>query len=80
MARKQRGVVAAVSLAAGLIGAGGCSHPRIVTNTSVARGQMKILYQENKTFGRTEQGIIKCDVGGDGSLTNCRRMALKLED
>ena len=42
--------------------------------------EMKILYQERKTFGRTEQGIIKCDVGNDGALTNCRRMAVKLED
>jgi hypothetical protein len=56
--------------------AGGCaSSPRVVTAITSSRDQIKFLYVEG-----SDQGVIKCKVGGDGSLTQCRQMAVTFED
>jgi hypothetical protein len=55
---------------------GGCAaSPRVVTAITSSRDQVKFLYVEG-----SDQGVIKCKVGGDGSLGQCRQMAVTFED
>ena len=81
MRSSQRGWLAGVTLlATATLGLGACSHPRIVTYSSVTRASMKLLYREAQSFGPADVGIIKCDATPDGALSNCRRMAVQLEE
>lgn len=66
----------AVSLLVGIASMiGGCASPRVVTAVTSSRDQIKFLYVEG-----SDQGVIKCNVAGDGALAGCRRMAVSLED
>jgi hypothetical protein len=66
----------AVALLVGLASMiGGCASPRVVTAVTSSRDQIKFLYVEGN-----DQGVIKCNVAGDGALSSCRRMAVSLED
>lgn len=81
MRSSQKGWLAGLTLiATGVVSLGGCSHPRIVTFSSVSRSSLKLLYREAQTFGPADVGIIKCDAAADGALSNCRRMAVQLEE
>lgn len=54
----------------------GCgSSARVVTAITSSRDQIKFLYIEG-----SDQGVIKCKVAGDGSLGECRQMAVVYED
>ena len=65
-----------VALVAGLAAVlGGCASPRVVTAITSSRDQIKFLYVEG-----SDQGVIKCSVGADGALSQCRRIAVSLED
>lgn len=60
----------AVSAATGCAGS-----PRVVTAITSSRDQVKFLYIEG-----SDQGVIKCKVGGDGTLGQCRQMAVTFQD
>lgn len=54
----------------------GCaSSPRVVTAITSSRDQIKFLYIEG-----SDQGVIKCKVGGDGALGQCHPMAVSFQD
>jgi len=54
----------------------GCTPPaKIVTHISSARDQIKFLYQQGAA-----QGVVKCQVGPDGALAQCRNMAINVDD
>jgi hypothetical protein len=54
----------------------GCgASPRVVTAITGSRDQIKFLY-----FEGSDQGVVKCKVAGDGTLSACRRMAVVYED
>lgn len=60
----------------GLALMGGCaSSPRVVTAITSSRDQVKFLYVEGN-----DQGVIKCKVGGDGALGQCRQMTVTYQD
>ncbi|HVJ88544.1 MAG TPA: hypothetical protein VM580_01995 [Labilithrix sp.] len=64
------------ALVAGLAAVlGGCAHPRVVTAITSSRDQIKFLYVEG-----SDQGVIKCSVGADGALSQCRNIAVSLEE
>lgn len=54
----------------------GCAGPRYVAASTGSKGQVKFLW----TDGGGDQGIVKCDVAGDGDLNKCREINLVLED
>jgi hypothetical protein len=65
----------AATLLLGLAALGmGCTHARTVQAITMSRDQIKFLYSEGGT-----QGILKCQVAPDGSLSGCRQMTLALE-
>ncbi|APR78362.1 Hypothetical protein A7982_03709 [Minicystis rosea] len=56
--------------------AGGCAPPaKFVTAITNSHDQIKFLYVQGPS-----QGIVKCAVGPGGALTQCREMAVSLED
>lgn len=66
----------AALMALALSAMGGCaSNARVVTAITSSRDQVKFLYVEG-----SDQGVIKCKVGADGSLAQCRQMAVTFED
>ena len=69
------GALALVSTAAT-----GCTYPRVVRGITSRGDSVKFLYQQNKFLGSTEQGVIRCKVGAEGALSDCRNMTVTLED
>ncbi len=60
-----------------------CTGPKFVVRTTGTSSQMKMLYWQKKSFlffSWYSQGVVKCDIDDDGSLTNCREMELVFED
>lgn len=65
---------AAVTLAA--LTAGGCAAPaKVITAITHNNQQIKFLYVQG-----TSQGIIKCSIGAEGALSQCREMAVVLAE
>lgn len=64
------------ALAALVVLASGCASPRYIAASTGSKGQVKFLHIDNDG----EQGIVKCDVAEDGDLSNCRHVAVVLED
>jgi len=59
-----------------LLGGVGCAPPpKVVTQITSARDQIKLLVVQGR-----QQQVIKCQVAGDGALSNCRPMQLVLQD
>ena len=65
----------ALLLAVVVAGAFGCAKPRVITAITAARDQVKFLYREG-----SDQGILKCKVAADGSLTACKHMPVVILD
>ena len=63
----------------GLVGlalsATGCAQPKVITAVTSANDQIKFLYVEG-----SKQGVMKCKVGTDGALSQCRKMAVVFKD
>jgi hypothetical protein len=57
------------------LGAGCAPPPKVVTQITSARDQIKFLVVQGN-----QQQVIKCQVAGDGALSNCRPMQLVLQD
>ena len=73
---RARSIGRVVLMAVALSAMGGCaSNARVVTAITSSRDQVKFLYVEG-----SDQGVIKCKVGADGSLGQCRQMAVAFED
>ena len=53
----------------------GCSQPRVVRGITSRADQAKFLYIEGG-----DTGVVKCQLGTDGALSNCRQMTVSLED
>lgn len=53
----------------------GCSQPRVVRGITSRGDQAKFLYIEG-----SDTGVVKCQLGNDGALSNCRPMTVALED
>lgn len=54
----------------------GCAQPRVITNITSSGDQVKMIYAQKNT-GNT--GLIQCQQQPDGSLTNCRKVAITFE-
>lgn len=65
----------ALGLVAGGILAAGCASPKVVTNITSRPGQMKFLYQQS-----TEQGLVQCKTGSDGSIDQCANKPIVFKD
>ncbi|UQA62451.1 hypothetical protein [Polyangium aurulentum] len=57
------------------LGAGCAPPPKVVTQITSARDQIKFLIVQGD-----QQQVLKCQVAGDGALSNCRPMQLVLQD
>lgn len=58
-----------------LLGLAGCAPPpKVVTQITSARDQIKFLVVQGN-----QQQVIKCQVAGDGALSNCRPMQIVLQ-
>ncbi|MFT3765718.1 MAG: hypothetical protein QM820_09405 [Minicystis sp.] len=76
MGRTLDRIAIAAILAAIGIAAGGCAPPaKVVTAITNSREQVKFLYVQGES-----QGIVKCAVGPSGALSQCREMAVALEE
>ena len=64
------GVLVAIAL-----GAVGCGSPRVVRGITSRADQVKFLYIEGG-----DTGVVKCELGPDGALSNCRPMTVALDD
>lgn len=53
----------------------GCSSPRIVRGITSRADEVKFLYYEGG-----DTGVIKCRLGPDGVMAECRPMTVTLED
>ena len=62
-----------------LSAAAGCGGPRVCRGVTSRGDSVKFLYQPSK-FLSTEQGVIRCKIGVDGALSECRPMTVTLED
>jgi hypothetical protein len=58
-----------------LSGALGCTPPKVVTQITSARDQMKFLVVQGNS-----QQVVKCQVAADGALSACKPMQLVLQD
>ncbi len=67
-----------IALAAlGALGLSACAGPRIITSMSTTRdSKFRLLFYRNLGWGNTEQGVIDCDAGADGALSNCKPLTL----
>jgi len=54
---------------------GACSSPRLVRGITSRNDELKFLYYEGG-----DTGVIKCKIGADGALSECRPMQIALED
>lgn len=53
----------------------GCAGPRVIRGITSRSDQVKFLYtQDDKT------GLVRCQIGADGALSNCRDVAVVLEN
>ena len=64
------GILAAVAFASV-----GCGSPRVVRGITSRADQVKFLYVEGG-----DTGVVKCQLGTDGSLSKCHPMTVTLED
>ncbi len=59
----------------------GCAGPRIVTSMSTTRdGKFRVLYSRQLGMGGVEQGIIDCQAGEGGTLSNCAPITVAFAD
>ena len=63
-----------ILVAMGLV-AVGCGSPRVVRGITSRADQVKFLYIEGG-----DTGVVKCQLGADGSLSKCHPMTVVLED
>ena len=59
--------------------ASACATPTYVTGASSSQDTIKFTYRQAKFFAPTEEGVIKCEVQPDGTLTNCRKMSIMVD-
>jgi hypothetical protein len=69
MARKATLVIALLALGTG------CGAPRVVRGITSRGNEIKFLYQQG-----SETGVIKCHMGPDGALSQCKPMNVQLEE
>lgn len=53
----------------------GCTPPKVITHITSARDQIKFLVRQGN-----DQSVLKCQMGADGALSQCRSMTVALED
>ena len=53
----------------------GCGSPRVVRGITSRADQVKFLYIEGG-----DTGVVKCQLGSDGTLSSCRPMTVQMED
>lgn len=58
-----------------LLGGAGCTPPKVVTQITGARNQLKFLIVQGN-----RQQVVKCQMGADGALSDCKQMQLVLQD
>lgn len=75
----KRGLIGLLALGAF---ASGCAGPKVVTSMGTTRdGKFRLIYSRNLgMFSGSEQGIIDCEAQGDGSITNCKPVALIFQE
>lgn len=62
-------------LAAGLaVLATGCANPRVITKATSRENQIKFAYSEGSDYG-----LVRCTVQADGTLSDCRELAVDFE-
>lgn len=65
----------AAILVATALGSVGCANPRVVRGITSRADQVKFLYIQGG-----DTGIVRCQMGADGALSNCHNVAVVLED
>lgn len=53
----------------------GCASARVCRGITYRGDQVKFLYYQGG-----DTGVVKCQLGADGALANCRPMQVALED
>ena len=53
----------------------GCAAPRVISGITSSRDQIKFLYQEGSS-----QGVLKCKIAADASLSECHQMVVTIQD
>lgn len=71
---RTRTLLAALLMATALTSVG-CASPRIVRGITSRGDTMKFLYQQGN-----DTGVIRCRLGTDGALSECRRLTVVVED
>lgn len=66
------GIGLGISLA---LSSAACAAPRVISGITSSRDQIKFLYQEGGS-----QGVLKCKVAPDASLSECRQVAVIIQD
>jgi hypothetical protein len=73
---KNVGKALALSAILATLTTGGCAaSAKVITSITSSNSQIKFLYRQGGG-----QGIIKCEVASGGALTNCREMAIVLDE
>jgi hypothetical protein len=73
--RSMKRCFALVVFFAAAVASSGCGSPRLVRGITSRADQVKFLYYEGG-----DTGVVKCRVGGDGTLSECRPMTVSLEN
>ncbi len=75
MGKLKRGLVLFLC-AIGILAFFGCSQPKIITAIDSKDDTMKLIYSD----GSKDVGLFVCNIGEDGSLTNCKDKPLEFKD
>lgn len=62
--------LAMAAMALMVLGAAGCSAPRIVTKVTSGGDQVKLVYNRT-TFTSYNTGVVQCKADAKGKLSNC---------
>ncbi len=76
MEKLKRGLVLILCVIGMLVVFAGCSQPKIITAIDSKDDTMKLIYSD----GDTDVGLFVCNIGEDGSLTNCKDKPLEFKD
>ncbi len=60
------------------LGVSACA-PTYLTGASSSKDTIKFTYRQAKVFEPSDQGVIKCEVNPDGTLTKCRKMSIVVD-
>ena len=78
MLNKTRGLITLAGLTVACL-ISGCAGPRAVVNITSRGDQVKLVYYQQKFMGY-DQGIVQCKAGGDGNLSECKKLKVNFKE